>query len=142
MDLFEVLSMDERVIVFSSEEDRCLYTWNQSVTLQCWQLRHAPQNEEGTLLFDDWEECGVQTLSAEPRNFKEARDAAKRWYFGVSGDKVPLAPPFLKRVIIDQPCSSEETAKLFGISKKRQRKLDKMVKEILKDEKKTKKRKR
>lgn len=39
MDLFDVLSMGERVIVFSSVEDRCFYTWNQSATLQCWEQK-------------------------------------------------------------------------------------------------------
>ena len=35
MDLFDVLSMDERIIVYSSLEDGVIYTWNNSDTFQC-----------------------------------------------------------------------------------------------------------
>ena len=98
-----------------------------------------------------WEECGIQNLSVEPRNFEEATKAARNWYFGDTGEVVrpALTKKQVKKirqdyrkqgkVVIDRPASSKETAKLFGISKKRQRKLDKMVKRILKDEKKAKK---
>jgi hypothetical protein len=141
MDLFEVLSNDERIIVFSSEEDSCFYTWNQSATLQCWQPKTKAM---GPLLMDTggWEVSGVKTLEDEPRNFEEARKAARNWYFGDSGEVVKTSDHEShggpNRVVIDRPATSEETAKLFGISKKRQNHLDKMVKKILNDEKKTK----
>lgn len=70
MSLFEVLSMDERIIVYSSEEDRIFYTWNQSLTLQCW-----AQDAKG------WREINVRTLSQPPANYGEARQAAMNWHF-------------------------------------------------------------
>jgi hypothetical protein len=150
-DLFMVLSMDEMIIVFSSEEDKYFYTWNQSATLQCW--TEKTNALLGVPSTGQWEETGIQTLSDEPLNFEEARKAARNWYFGDSGEVVITRPQVTdhedhgghKMVIIDRPASSKETAKLFGISKRRQRHLDKMVKEILKNEpksKKSKKRKR
>ena len=71
-DLFDVLSMDERQIVYSSVEEKCIYTWNQSATLQCWQQ----------LKPNHWEEVAIQTLSHSPASFEEARKAAIRWATG------------------------------------------------------------
>lgn len=79
MDIFEILSKDERLIAYSSEEDRTLITWNQSLTLQWW----TPVVKDGRIPDpNDWEEVSVRTLSDEPKNYKAAREAAIRWYTG------------------------------------------------------------
>ena len=72
MNLFEVLSFDERVIVLSVVEDQYIYTWNKSLTLQCWQRSNY-------LNKDDWEEINVRTLNDPPVNFEEARQFAISW---------------------------------------------------------------
>lgn len=36
LSLFELLAHGERVLVHADEEERVIYTWNQSVTLQVW----------------------------------------------------------------------------------------------------------
>ena len=80
MDLFDVLSQDERILVLSDPTDRIVYTWNQSLTLQCWKqsgsfCSHGAsfQNEPG------WEEIDCQTLSEVPLDFRAARQAALKW---------------------------------------------------------------
>jgi hypothetical protein len=73
LSLFQVLSFDQRVLVLSSEDTGEIYTWNQSLTLQCWAV------SEGM-----WEEVDVRTLSTEPRNFAEARKRAQDWLFEVA----------------------------------------------------------
>lgn len=133
MDLFEVLSMDERIIVFSTEEDGCFYTWNQSATLQCWARVDQSGNVRGDYGPDEWEECGIQSLSVEPHNYQEARDAAKRWYFGVA----EFAP---KQVVIDRPAKIKDTIRAFMITPERVKAIGKMVKKIRKQAKKRKKR--
>jgi hypothetical protein len=75
MNIFDILSNDERIIVLSSLE--YVYTWNQSVTLQCW---HCIGPETSTSFEDSWKEVGIQTLSNEPSNFAEARKAAQNWH--------------------------------------------------------------
>lgn len=68
--LFEVLSFDERIIVYSSEEDRQFYTWNQADTFQCW-----------SECADGWEETGILCKSGYgPKNYKEARERAIEWH--------------------------------------------------------------
>lgn len=70
MDLFDILSHDERVIVLSNEGDGTIITWNQSATLQCWKK----------LLMGEWEEIEIRTLSSNPPNdYAEARKAAMQW---------------------------------------------------------------
>lgn len=76
LSLFQVLSFDQRVIVLSSEDTGEIYTWNQSLTLQCW-----ASSELG------WEEVDVRTLSAEPRDFAEARKAAQAWLYALEADR-------------------------------------------------------
>lgn len=71
MDLFDILSMDERIIVYSSVEDRSLVTWNQSVTLQCW--RQCDSN--------NWEEVDIRT-SDKPLDYHKARQMAIDWIAG------------------------------------------------------------
>jgi len=85
MDIFEILSKDERVIVYSSQEERTLITWNQSLTLQYWRpvvRRFESDYPKGHFDPNDWEEVNVRTLSNEPKDYKAAREAAIRWYTG------------------------------------------------------------
>ena len=67
MTLFDILSNDERVIVYSDEMSRYIYTWNKSLTLQAWQVRSTI------------EEMACQTLSDVPINYEGARKAAIAW---------------------------------------------------------------
>ena len=77
MNLMDILSKDERIIVLSSQEDDQFITWNQSSTLQCWQ---KPCLELFTHNPDSWEEVAIQTLSNQPANFEEARKVAQAWH--------------------------------------------------------------
>jgi len=72
MKLFDILSQNERVIVWSDQADAVLYTWNQSLTLQCF-IWVAP---------DTWEEIDVRTLSYAPKSIDDARRAAQVWADG------------------------------------------------------------
>ena len=75
--LWDVLSMDERVIVLSSEEDKLLITWNQSDTFQAWNL-HA----DGS-----WVENAILTQSGYgPSTYAQARKVAIDWNLGNIGD--------------------------------------------------------
>ena len=67
MNLFEVLSNDQRMIVHSDETARMVYTWNGSKTLQAWRV--------GSSLKED----ACQTLMETPINFNAARKAAIEW---------------------------------------------------------------
>lgn len=66
--LFNILSFGERIIVHSVEEDKQIYTWNQSLTLQCW--------EE---IDGYWQEVDIRTLMDTPGSFREAKKAAEHW---------------------------------------------------------------
>lgn len=48
MDLFQILSSDERVVVCFDPAERVIYTWNQSLTLQAWKRnwRRSAQLED------------------------------------------------------------------------------------------------
>lgn len=70
MNLFDILSHNERVIVYSDKEDKHIYTWNKSLTLQCWE-------DKGSGI---WEEKEVRTLSNRPANFNHAVAAAVVWH--------------------------------------------------------------
>jgi hypothetical protein len=84
MTLFEILSKNERVIVWSNEETGYLYTWNQSITLQVW---HLTVNQDHRRV-NSYEEVSIRTLGHDPRDFKGAREAAKRWDVdGVNNDR-------------------------------------------------------
>lgn len=78
MNLFDILSNDERVIVLSNVGERMMVTWNQSLTLQAWGKVYDPLRG-----YDDsedkWEELECQTLSDQPANYKAARKAAETW---------------------------------------------------------------
>ena len=75
MDLFDILSDDERIIVLSSKQDGCIVTWNQSLTLQCWQYSANGQ----------WEETDMRILGSEPASFADASFAAEEWLAGNNG---------------------------------------------------------
>ncbi len=70
MTLFEILSHDERVIVFSNEGECIIITWNRSLTLQRWMYT----------LAETWDEVDCRTLSDEPKNFEQARKKAQAWF--------------------------------------------------------------
>ena len=75
MDLFELLSMDQRVIVYSPEEDRALYTWNHSDTLQCW---YESSKKPGHWV----EECVLTQSGYGPKTYDKAREVAIAWHTG------------------------------------------------------------
>ena len=93
MDLFDILSMDQRVIVFSSLEDRTLITWNHEDTLQWWRpiVRQAmieSQDEYEKFNPNDFEEVSILTQSGNgPKTFDQARKVAIDWYNGVIDGK-------------------------------------------------------
>jgi hypothetical protein len=68
MNLFDILSHDERVIVLSDVGQNVIVTWNRSLTLQYWQQRGGR-----------WHECDVRTLSTEPSGYAAARSQAQKW---------------------------------------------------------------
>lgn len=67
MNLFDVLSNDQRVIVHSDVNARMIYTWNRSLTLQAWSVRSIITEE------------ACRTLSDTPINMEAARKAAMKW---------------------------------------------------------------
>ena len=82
MKLFDILSNDERVIVYSDVGAGVIYTWNRSITLQAW-LKNPPLGwNTGNFTDadkDNWTEVEVQTLSNEPKTYEKAREAAIKW---------------------------------------------------------------
>jgi hypothetical protein len=77
IDLFELLSNDERIIVLSCLDDRCIYTWNQSDTLQLWYESHKLPGQ-GLWV----EECILTQSGYGPKTYKEARQVALAWHTG------------------------------------------------------------
>jgi hypothetical protein len=67
MNLFDVLSNDERIIVYSDVGARQVYTWNRSLTLQVWNVK---SNFQG---------CDARTLPDQPANYEAARKEAIKW---------------------------------------------------------------
>lgn len=67
MNLFDVLSNDERIIVHSDVGARQVYTWNRSLTLRVWSVK------------SNFQECGVRILPDAPRNYEAARKEAIKW---------------------------------------------------------------
>lgn len=67
--LLEVLSRNERVLVWSDETEGTIYTWNQSVTLQAWYT-----DSKGF-----WQELDLKILSRQPASIDAARKLARRW---------------------------------------------------------------
>lgn len=80
MNLFEILSNNERIIIWSDVGDKIIYTWNQSLTLQCWQSLPTYKNGAWDCENRNWEEINIRTLSVEPKSFKDARDCAMQWH--------------------------------------------------------------
>ena len=82
MKLFDILSNDERVIVYSDVGAGVIYTWNRSITLQAW-LKNPPLGWNAGNFTDadkdNWTEVEVQTLSNEPKTYEKAREAAIKW---------------------------------------------------------------
>ena len=68
MTLWELLSNDERVIVLSNEGDGVIYTWNHSLTLQCW-----------SVIGSTFREIDVRTLDRQPADWYKAVDKARKW---------------------------------------------------------------
>ena len=83
MDIFDILSLDERIIVLSSREDRSLITWNQSDTFQWWRpVVRMDESDYPNGRFDsnDWEEVAILTQSGYgPKTFEAARKVAHNW---------------------------------------------------------------
>lgn len=69
MTIFELLYKNDRIIVWSSEEDQVIYTWNQSLTLQRWRIED----------FSVYQEVDIRTLEQIPSSFEEARKKAQDW---------------------------------------------------------------
>jgi hypothetical protein len=84
MDIMAILSNDERRIVFSSKEDRSIFTWNQSDTMQWWRpVIRSSQSDYPNGRFDenDWEEVGILTKSGHgPKTYDQARELAMAWF--------------------------------------------------------------
>ncbi len=78
MTLLELLSKNERILVWSDEGNQTLYTWNQSLTLQAWSYVGRGEG------LDNWEEVAIMTLSSldarcGPSRFEAARNRARHW---------------------------------------------------------------
>jgi hypothetical protein len=73
MNLFDILSADERIIVYSDASSGTFYTWNRSLTLQRWRGSRFQGAET-------WEEDNIRTLSSQPHDYDAAREAALRWH--------------------------------------------------------------
>lgn len=69
MDLFDILSNDERIIVASDPSERAIITWNQSSTFQYFKMMKR----------DVWEEIAIRTTSLMPHGYFQARVEAMRW---------------------------------------------------------------
>jgi hypothetical protein len=83
MDLFDILSRDGRVIVFSSREHHQIYTWNKSRTLQLWGLY---DRGEGDYELDDWNELDARVLPDSLQDYTEARLAAQEWHSQIESE--------------------------------------------------------
>lgn len=71
MNIFQVLSFDQRVIVYSSEEDSIIITWNKSATFSIFSF--DPRRE-------CFEETDVKTYGGDkPLSFDDARTFALNW---------------------------------------------------------------
>ena len=77
MDLFDVLSNDERILVCSYPDDSCIVTWNKSLTFQVWEVQER-YGYSGDLT--NWKEVNSWTADEVPTNFEIARQEAKRWW--------------------------------------------------------------
>lgn len=91
MNLFQVLSKGERVIVASNEENTEFITWNRSNTFQWWSQRSMWADSVGHHV-DSFVEVDIKTYqgccdaSGCPRgsktlDFQKAETIAKNWLF-------------------------------------------------------------
>lgn len=75
--IFQVLSMDQRVIVYSSEADKIIITWNHSQTFSLFHAVRSPNAAFGECSF---EEHDVKTYGGKKElTFSEARTFALNW---------------------------------------------------------------
>jgi hypothetical protein len=75
MNLFEILSNDAFIIVYSSEDENMIITWNKSCTLQSWgQCKRAKSGSD-----DEWFEINARVLNEAPKGYKKARKRALAW---------------------------------------------------------------
>lgn len=83
MDIIDIFSFNERVIVFSEKGTRSVITWNQSDTLQWWRpvVRvHDTDYPKGQFDPNDWEEVAILTQSGYgPKTFEQAKKVAVGW---------------------------------------------------------------
>ena len=84
MTLFEILSDNDRILVWADENGKVIYTWNQAHTLQAWYQSPGRSLATGTAL-DSWEEVDLRTLSFLPENASEARRCARIWDAEIGG---------------------------------------------------------
>lgn len=84
MDIMTLVSNDERIIVLTAQDERSIYTWNRSDTLQCWRpvVRGDDRDyPKGRFDPNDWEEVAILTQSGYgPKNYEEARTVAIAWH--------------------------------------------------------------
>lgn len=70
MNLYDIISDGERLVLDAREEERSIYTWNQSLTVQKWvQAPGIPLRNRG----GEWDEVDVHTLSEKPTSWEEAQ---------------------------------------------------------------------
>lgn len=65
--IFDILSNDERIIVYSNFVDNVIVTWNQSLTIQFWR-------------GDNFEEIEIITLPEVPKSFIDCRQKVIQLY--------------------------------------------------------------
>ena len=75
MTIWDILSDNQRVILWSDAESGLIYTWNYSQTLQCW--RNTGECSDTPYDSAYWEEVDVRTLPKKPYN---ARQELQRWH--------------------------------------------------------------
>jgi hypothetical protein len=72
MTIWDILSDNQRVILWSDAEAGLIYTWNYSLVLQAWRLDDSIPGE-----IPSWEVVDIRTLPDKPKN---ARQELFRWH--------------------------------------------------------------
>lgn len=96
MDLFDILSKDERIIVLSLPEERSLFTWNKTDTIQWWRpvVRvHEWDYPSGKFDPNDWEEVGNFSNQVGLKTFEEAKRCAQERL-----DRYPFERGYINRM--------------------------------------------
>jgi hypothetical protein len=75
LSLFEVLSNNDRILVWSDADTETIYTWNKSLTLQAWVADH----DSGVEVLG-YVETDIRTLPSQPTTIKAARARALKWH--------------------------------------------------------------